>query len=127
MSALAKPECPIDRDREDRRLSARIYNFPHKVANLRAKIEAMRDEARELGFEQEAAQLAAMAVFADCWAGPPASSRDRGWSDEQTATLKRLWLEGLSASKIGKEVGKSRSAVLGASYRLNLPKRRLPR
>lgn len=46
------------------------------------------------------------------------------WTVEDTAILRRRWDEGASASVIGKELGVSRSAVLGRVFRLGLAKRR---
>lgn len=48
------------------------------------------------------------------------------WHPEQEAKLKKLWAEGVSASKIAEALGGilSRNAVLGKVSRLNLPKRR---
>lgn len=54
------------------------------------------------------------------------SRRTYPWTDEQVATLKRLWLtDGLSASQIAKAMGGglTRSAVIGKVFRLQLPKR----
>lgn len=107
---------------EANRLDARVYNFPKKIHNLRLKIEAMRDEAQTLGFVEEAAQLAAMAVFAGCWFEPPVK-RVRGWDAEQDARLRRLWLEGLTGSEIAEHLPKSRAAVLARARQLNLPRR----
>jgi GcrA cell cycle regulator len=43
------------------------------------------------------------------------------WTEEQVSTLKRLWLEGLSASQIAKQLtGVSRNAVIGKVHRLGL-------
>lgn len=43
------------------------------------------------------------------------------WTDEQVSTLKRLWLEGLSAGQIAKQLtGVSRNAVIGKVHRLGL-------
>ncbi len=43
------------------------------------------------------------------------------WTEEDIATLKRLWGSGKkSASQIGDELGKSRNAVLGQVHRLKL-------
>ena len=37
-----------------------------------------------------------------------------GWTDERVSTLKKLWLEGLSASQIAKQLGGvTRNAVIG--------------
>ena len=46
------------------------------------------------------------------------------WSDERVATLKRMWLEGNSASEIAKELGNiTRNAVIGKVHRLGLSNR----
>jgi len=47
------------------------------------------------------------------------------WTPERCDLLKKLWADGLSASKIANELGGvSRSAVLGLAYRMELPKRK---
>ena len=47
------------------------------------------------------------------------------WTDEQIATLTRLWLAGWSAEKIAAQLeGATRNAVIGKVGRLNLPPRR---
>ena len=44
-----------------------------------------------------------------------------GWTDERVATLKKLWLDGLSASQIAKQLGGvTRNAVIGKVHRLGL-------
>lgn len=50
-------------------------------------------------------------------------SFEPSWSDEKTELLRSLWTEGLSASDIGKKVGKTRNAVLGKAHRLGLASR----
>ena len=45
------------------------------------------------------------------------------WTSEETDTLRRMWIEGASYSKIGLAVGKTKNAVAGKADRLNLPKR----
>ena len=43
------------------------------------------------------------------------------WSDERVATLKKLWLDGRSASQIAKQLGGvTRNAVIGKVHRLGL-------
>ena len=50
-----------------------------------------------------------------------------GWTDERVAILKKLWLEGLSASQIDKQlVGVTRHAVIGKVHRLGLSGRATP-
>ena len=50
-----------------------------------------------------------------------------GWTDERVATLKKLWLEGLSASQIAKQLGGvTRNAVIGKVHRLGLSGRAAP-
>jgi hypothetical protein len=106
-----------------RRLYSRVANFPKKVNNLRAKIAAMRDEAKELGFREEARQLAAMSVFADVWPSQRPQKRN-DWSDDETLTLKRLWIEGVSGVEIGERMGRTAPAVRKQARKLGLPKRR---
>jgi len=49
------------------------------------------------------------------------------WSDERTAVLKKLWLEGLSASQVARQLGGvSRSAVIGKVHRLGITVRETP-
>ena len=46
------------------------------------------------------------------------------WSDERVAVLKKMWLDGNSASEIAKELGNiTRNAVIGKVHRLGLSNR----
>ena len=50
-----------------------------------------------------------------------------GWTDERVETLKKLWLDGLSASQIAKQLGGvTRNAVTGKVHRRGLPGRATP-
>ncbi|KFC61250.1 GcrA cell cycle regulator [Devosia sp. LC5] len=51
-----------------------------------------------------------------------------GWTDERVETLKKLWMEGLSASQIAGELGQgvTRNAVIGKVHRLKLSARAKP-
>ena len=50
-----------------------------------------------------------------------------GWTDERVDTLKKLWLDGLSASQIAKQLGGvTRNAVIGKVHRLGLSGRAAP-
>jgi GcrA cell cycle regulator len=50
-----------------------------------------------------------------------------GWTDERVETLKTLWLDGLSASQIAKQLGGvTRNAVIGKVHRLGLSGRATP-
>lgn len=50
-----------------------------------------------------------------------------GWTDERVETLKRLWLDGLSANQIAKQLGGvTRNAVIGKVHRLGLAGRAAP-
>ena len=50
-----------------------------------------------------------------------------GWTDERVEVLKRLWLDGLSASQIAKQLGGvTRNAVIGKVHRLGLSGRATP-
>jgi GcrA cell cycle regulator len=50
-----------------------------------------------------------------------------GWTDERVETLKKLWLDGLSASQIAKHLGGvTRNAVIGKVHRLGLSGRAAP-
>ncbi len=47
-----------------------------------------------------------------------------GWTDERVATLKLLWLAGLSASQVARRLGGvTRNAVIGKVHRLGLSER----
>lgn len=49
------------------------------------------------------------------------------WNEERTAVLKKLWLEGLSASQVARQLGGvSRSAVIGKVHRLGITARETP-
>ena len=49
------------------------------------------------------------------------------WTDERVTTLKKLWLDGLSASQIAKQLGGvTRNAVIGKVHRLGLSGRAAP-
>jgi GcrA cell cycle regulator len=46
---------------------------------------------------------------------------DTGWTDPRVESLKSLWLEGLSASQVAKQLGGvTRNAVIGKIHRLGL-------
>lgn len=50
-----------------------------------------------------------------------------GWTDERVELLKKLWLDGLSASQIAKQLGgATRNAVIGKVHRLGLSGRATP-
>jgi GcrA cell cycle regulator len=50
-----------------------------------------------------------------------------GWSDDRVNTLSKLWLDGLSASQIAKQLGGvTRNAVIGKVHRLGLGGRGAP-
>lgn len=50
-----------------------------------------------------------------------------GWTEERVETLKKLWIEGLSASQIAKALtGVTRNAVIGKVHRLGLAGRATP-
>ncbi len=50
-----------------------------------------------------------------------------GWTDDRIATLKKLWLDDLSASQIAKQLGGvTRNAVIGKVHRLGLSGRAAP-
>ena len=49
------------------------------------------------------------------------------WTEERTATLKRMWESGATATEIAKELGEvSRNAVIGKAHRLGLKSRPSP-
>ncbi|MDR3508757.1 MAG: GcrA family cell cycle regulator [Caulobacteraceae bacterium] len=49
------------------------------------------------------------------------------WNDERTAALKKMWLEGMSASQVARQLGGvSRNAVIGKVHRLGLNTRDTP-
>lgn len=50
-----------------------------------------------------------------------------GWTEDRVSVLKKLWLEGLSASQIAKQLGGvTRNAVIGKVHRLGLSGRATP-
>ncbi len=50
-----------------------------------------------------------------------------GWTEERVEMLKKLWLDGLSASQIAKQLGGvTRNAVIGKVHRLGLSGRAAP-
>src|SRR5476651_1425507 len=50
-----------------------------------------------------------------------------GWTDERVEVLKKLWLDGHSASQIAKQLGGvTRNAVIGKVHRLGLSGRAAP-
>ena len=51
-----------------------------------------------------------------------------GWTDERVDSLRKLWLDGLSASQIAKQLGGgvTRNAVIGKVHRLGLSGRAAP-
>lgn len=51
-----------------------------------------------------------------------------GWTDERVEVLRKLWLEGLSASQIAKQLGGgvTRNAVIGKVHRLGMSGRSSP-
>lgn len=50
-----------------------------------------------------------------------------GWTDKRVADLKKLWLDGFSASQIAKQLGGvTRNAVIGKVHRLGLAGRKEP-
>jgi len=52
---------------------------------------------------------------------------DVAWSEDRVTTLKSLWLDGLSASQIAKQLGGvTRNAVIGKVHRLGLSGRAAP-
>ena len=54
------------------------------------------------------------------------NARRDSWHDHEIAGLRQGWDEGLSASQIGRRVGKTKNAVIGMSRRLDLPSRPSP-
>ena len=58
---------------------------------------------------------------------PSSSSQASGWSDERVAMLSKLWIDGLSASQIARQLGGvTRNAVIGKVHRLGLSGRDAP-
>jgi hypothetical protein len=113
-----------DNERADRKFYARVHNFPNKMANLRAKIIALRDEAEQLGYRDEAAWLAGMAAIA-CSRDLPQTERKKiEWTQADINALRKLWRRGLTGSQIAREIGRSRPAVLAAARRHGLEERR---
>lgn len=51
----------------------------------------------------------------------PSATPALGWSDDRVAAMSKLWLDGLSASQIAKQLGGvTRNAVIGKVHRLGL-------
>ena len=52
----------------------------------------------------------------------------QGWTEDRVGALKKLWLEGQSASQIAKQLGGgvTRNAVIGKVHRLGLSGRATP-
>ena len=49
------------------------------------------------------------------------------WTDERIATLRKMWLEGMSASQVARQLGGvSRNAVIGKVHRMGLAGRSAP-
>jgi GcrA cell cycle regulator len=49
------------------------------------------------------------------------------WTDERIATLRKMWLEGMSASQVARQLGGvSRNAVIGKVHRMGLAGREAP-
>lgn len=48
------------------------------------------------------------------------------WTPNQVATLTRLWADGWTAFKIGRELGVTKSAIVGKAHRLHLQGRPNP-
>lgn len=57
-----------------------------------------------------------------------AEAQTSGWTDERVELLKKLWMDGLSASQIAGELGQgvTRNAVIGKVHRLKLSARAKP-
>lgn len=55
-------------------------------------------------------------------------TQSTGWTDDRVELLKKLWMEGLSASQIAGELGEgvTRNAVIGKVHRLKLSARAKP-
>lgn len=45
------------------------------------------------------------------------------WTPEEESQLRKLWGSGLTASKIGEKLGKSKNGVIGKANRIGLEKR----
>jgi GcrA cell cycle regulator len=48
------------------------------------------------------------------------------WPDEKVQELRKLWIEGLSTSLIGRQIGLSKNSVVGKAHRLGLDARPSP-
>jgi hypothetical protein len=53
-------------------------------------------------------------------------TKNMGWTEERVDQLTQLWIEGLSASEIGRRLEVSKNAVIGKAHRLGLPSRPSP-
>src|SRR5579875_2188488 len=61
-------------------------------------------------------------------AGPIGGGAQMSWTDDRVDVLKKLWLDGFSASQIAKQLGGglTRNAVIGKVHRLGLSGRAAP-
>lgn len=52
--------------------------------------------------------------------------RTKPWTTDEDSRLKALWRAGLTNAAIGEVIGRSRNAISGRRYRLELPERPSP-
>lgn len=107
-----------------RRHYAKIYNFPNRMDNLRARIAELRDEAQELGYRDEVAHLSALLALAESRDLTRITNEKHEWTMAEVQVLRRMWADGCSGGQIAKALGRSRSAVLAAARRNDLHRRR---
>lgn len=50
----------------------------------------------------------------------------KGWDDAQLGRLRELWNEGVSTSKIGQALGRTKNSIVGKAHRLGLEPRNSP-
>jgi len=48
------------------------------------------------------------------------------WPDHDRVTLRELWTDGVTASAIGRQMGRTKNAIVGQVHRLKLPARPSP-
>jgi hypothetical protein len=101
----------------DGRIERRVGGSAARNAAILARLDAgatMQAIAEEFGITRQRVSQIAFRVTGQHTRGPR-------WTAERIAELQCLRREGLSASAIGERMGRTRSAVLSAAHRLNLP------
>lgn len=50
------------------------------------------------------------------------TSAQAGWTDDRVKALKALFADGVSPTRIARQIGKTRNSVIGKAYRLGIPR-----